>query len=137
MPTRRVGVDGCLLSVVARYSLTSPEEKPLQKTIGSCWARFTTTLLELHLARSWQPSEVEEGPTAPWLDHQGEWAMNASGTSFRGCTLTVTSALITFCTSSTLAATPSESLSPHMILLSKLSLSLTDAKLRDVQHHDI
>nr|GMD12840.1 hypothetical protein Iba_chr07aCG7300 [Ipomoea batatas] len=60
MPARRVGVDGCLLSVVARYSLTSPEEKPLQKTIGSCWARFTTALPELHLARSWQPSEIEE-----------------------------------------------------------------------------
>nr|GMD52439.1 hypothetical protein Iba_chr11bCG11630 [Ipomoea batatas] len=50
LPARRVGADGGLLSVVAHYSLPSPEKKPPLKTIGSCWPKSTIALPEFHLA---------------------------------------------------------------------------------------
>nr|GMD63498.1 hypothetical protein Iba_chr12bCG15440 [Ipomoea batatas] len=51
MPARRVGVDGVLPTVVARYSLPSPEKKPQPKTIGEL-------LGEVHPCRAGAPPRL-------------------------------------------------------------------------------
>nr|GMD79666.1 hypothetical protein Iba_chr13dCG6150 [Ipomoea batatas] len=51
MPARRVGVDGVLPTVVARYNLPSPEKKPQPKTIGEL-------LGEVHPCRAGAPPRL-------------------------------------------------------------------------------
>nr|GMD66234.1 ABC transporter B family member 11 [Ipomoea batatas] len=51
MPARRIGVNGVLPTVVARYSLPSPEKKPQPKTIGEL-------LGEVHPCRAGAPPRL-------------------------------------------------------------------------------